>query len=158
MNIQQIISLSKQFEPSPENDRDWILQKIKSRATEGYWYIDVQQFSDMPGGGTFERFESVLKVLESEGFKVSKLSSFWHISWWVKDISNKSKLIDETKVIAIVIYGNDWPMAIVKIPEGKTADETFILWHRSVYNTDLTDRDILDLSYAWQEETLKRLE
>ena len=85
MNIQQIISLSEQFSPSPENDRNWILQKIKSRATEGYWYIEIQSYEDMPGGGTLERLEAVLKVLEDEGFKVIKSSgfsgSFRRISW-----------------------------------------------------------------------------
>lgn len=85
MNLRQIIYLSEQYAPNPLNDRDWIYEKIESRAKKGYWYIEIQSYEDMPGGGTLERLEAVLKVLEDEGFKVTKSSgfsgSFRRISW-----------------------------------------------------------------------------
>lgn len=34
------------------------------------------------------------------------------------------------KCIAINEYKNDWPVAVVKIPDGKTADQTFVAWFK----------------------------
>ncbi len=38
------------------------------------------------------------------------------------------------KTIAINEYKNDWPVAVVKIPDGKTAGQTFISWFKLFSN------------------------
>lgn len=62
------------------------------------------------------------------------------------------------QVIVIVEHGNDWPIAAIKIPEGKTDDETFIMWYRSENpNYDISDQDILEEPYLWQELTVEQV-
>jgi len=55
--------------------------------------------------------------------------------------------------IAINEYDNDWPIAVVQIPEGKTADETFVMWYRQYRGSqkNLSDQQILELPFAWEE-------
>jgi len=62
------------------------------------------------------------------------------------------------KVIVIVEHGNDWPIAAIQIPEGKTDDETFVKWYRSENpNEDISDQDILEEPYLWQELTVEQV-
>lgn len=69
------------------------------------------------------------------------------------------------KVIAINEYGNDWPIAAVKIPDGKTAEETFVAWFRAysaqrsyAKRENWTDADIIQKAEnIWQELTLIEL-
>lgn len=56
------------------------------------------------------------------------------------------------KVIAICEYDNEYPIAVVQIPEGSTDDETFVKWYRLDHmNSKLSDQDILEQPFLWQE-------
>lgn len=85
VDLQEIRLLSEQCGPSPENDRNWILEKIKLRAKTGYRNLDIFDFEDMPGGGTIDRFNDLLEILKTEGFEIIKSNgfsgSFRRISW-----------------------------------------------------------------------------
>lgn len=63
------------------------------------------------------------------------------------------------QVIVIVERGNDWPIAAIQIPEGKTDDETFVKWYRKNHYSSkhLLDQDILELPYLWQELTVEQV-
>lgn len=91
MNLRQARLVSEEKGPSPENDRRWISRKISYRAEGGYWTVILRDcesiYNDMPGGGTPERLDALLKVLEEEGFGIKKSrdfsGSFREISWSV---------------------------------------------------------------------------
>lgn len=56
------------------------------------------------------------------------------------------------KVIAINEKEKDVSVAVVKMPEGETADSTFVAWFRSEYNAKkMTDSQILEEPYVWSE-------
>jgi hypothetical protein len=69
------------------------------------------------------------------------------------------------KVIAICEYDNDYPIAVVQIPEGLTADQTFIKWIRGQRfgrmsrknGSNISDQEILELPFLWQELEVKQV-
>lgn len=71
------------------------------------------------------------------------------------------------KVIAITERGEDFAIAVVKVPEGKTGDEVFLAWMKagcegghSGYDTDdKSDDEILDnnTEYAFAELTIQEV-
>jgi hypothetical protein len=69
-------------------------------------------------------------------------------------------------VIAITGRDSDFAVAVVQIPEGKTADETFVAWVRagcnggsSGYEVDgWSDEKIMrEVEYAWQEMPIQQV-
>lgn len=65
------------------------------------------------------------------------------------------------QVIAINEYGNDWPVAVVAIPEGKTADQTMAEWVRrrnpSRYKDWADDKVLEDCLYVHSELPVQHL-
>lgn len=48
-------------------------------------------------------------------------------------------------VIAINEYENDWPVAVVKVPEGTTGEEIFLKWLKSKGSwAGMSDQKILE--------------
>jgi hypothetical protein len=70
------------------------------------------------------------------------------------------------KVIAINEHGNDWPIAVVKIPDGKTADDAFVAWFKLHSNqasyaeeNNWSDEQILtEALNVWEELVVQILE
>lgn len=63
------------------------------------------------------------------------------------------------QIIAILIYGNDWPVAFVQIPEGLTEAEAFVKWFRGQNkDKEISDKEILELPYEWQTCTVEKLD
>lgn len=64
-------------------------------------------------------------------------------------------------VIAINEYENDWPVAVVQIPENMTGDETFVAWVRKKnpkHWDGKLDEDVLnEAMYVFSELTVEVL-
>lgn len=63
------------------------------------------------------------------------------------------------RVIAINAHDNEWPVAVVKIPDGWKSDEAFVKWFKQnscqkeyAKKNNWTDQQILEEAlYAWEE-------
>lgn len=62
------------------------------------------------------------------------------------------------QVVAITGRKEDYAVAVIEIPEGKTADQTFCMWYRTQYRSaqGRNDQEIMDdnTEYAWVELTV----